>query len=486
MNDADRIPELFTDLFAALVGSPVQKPRPSSSVSLDVPPDADGMHVIVRTDRSDPELALLRGAETFPFGRTSTQARGPVTRVEAGKRPRGYAVYWLAKPPAGPMQVRRTSGNEPLHVWAIYDVGTALSLEGVPAGMAESDAIRGRIRLVSRRGNPVQRDLSYLEKVRFKLTLEDRSIELPASGEDAQSFDFGAGLEARDRPYVLRAEAFHDDGFLEVDPVEHAFRVVHRLPVALEAAPIRFETMAEEGWIAETRAILQAPPKVPVPLTFGLSASDDAVREHLRFEPATVTFGPETREVTVRVRLADPEALRWEARRYGGELVFAADETTSPLLSSGDRFTVPIDGTLQSWTLARWLREHRIALTAASGLLVLVVWGLGRSIASKFPPKARLHYVELDSPYPSDTLVRRHARHGAYRNARFRFPLGKKAKPQVTFVAIGSSFEVVPAPGITLVRVAPEGEEPRRRAFQGRWEERYRLGDRFEVWLTRS
>src|SRR5690606_22359241 len=121
----------------ALVGSPVQKPRPSSSVSLDVPPDADGMHVIVRTDRSDPELALLRGAETFPFGRTSTQARGPVTRVEAGKRPRGYAVYWLAKPPAGPMQVRRTSGNEPLHVWAIYDVGTALSLEGVPAGMAE-------------------------------------------------------------------------------------------------------------------------------------------------------------------------------------------------------------------------------------------------------------------------------------------------------------------------------------------------------------
>ena len=44
-------------------------------------------------------------------------------------------------------------------------------LEGVPAGMAESDAIRGRIRLVSRRGNPVQRDLSYLEKVRFKLTV---------------------------------------------------------------------------------------------------------------------------------------------------------------------------------------------------------------------------------------------------------------------------------------------------------------------------
>lgn len=485
-DDPNRVPELFTDVFAALVGSPVQKPAAAPAVTLDVPEDAAGMHVIVRTDAAEAPFTLTRSGQSFPFGKPPTEARGPDVRLERGKRPRGYAVTWLARPPAGPMQLARSSGSGPLSVWAIYDVGTALRFEGVGAGVPDGHAVKGAVRLVGRSGSPVRRDPSYLGKVRFRVTLADRTLELPARGKDAQPFDFGSALAARDAPYLLRATAEHDDGFLDVEPVEHSFRVVHRLPAVISIDPVRFDSMAEPGTIGTTRVRLTAPERVPVALGFMLSLSDDTARNDLRFEPAGLTFDERTREAEVRISFADPKALRWDAKRYGGELVVTPAPETAPLLSGESRFSAPIDGTLRSWTLLRWMREHRVALGLGLGVLLLLIWLVGRALAAKFPAKARIHYVEIGSQFPSDSLVKRYAKRGAYRSARSRFPLGKKSKPLVSFVARGQSFEVRPEPSAGLIRLAPEGEDPRRAPFTGRWDERYRLADRFEVWLTRS
>ena len=107
------------------------------------------------------------------------------------------------------------------------------------------------------------------------------------------------------------------------------------------------------------------------------------------------------------------------------------------------------------------------------------------AVAAKFPPKARIHYQELGEPFESDSLIKRYQKRGAYRSARFRFPLGKKAKPLVSFVASGSGFEVRPE-GTPVIEVGAVPEAERTKPFRGSWEQRYRLGDRYEVWLTRT
>ncbi len=481
---ADRVPEFFTDVFAALVGAAVLKPAPAASVTVNVPADAEQLHVVARLDDPSASIALDRGGVAFPFGKAKDQASGPIVRVERGRKARGYAVAWLKKPAAGAITVRRTKGQGPLSVWAIADVGTSLRIEKLGKVLPETAPLAGVAALRSGQGKPVARDPSYLGKVTFHVGLDGQPPRnIPAAGRDAVAFDFGR-LPPRDAPYALTLSADHAEGFLQVEPAKLSVRVIHQIPVVLSVEPVKFDTMAERETIARSKVRVVEPAKLPATVSFDVVLPPDAAKD-ISAMPTKLEFGPDAREAEIEFRFTDPEALRSTDRRYGGQLKVSVAASDSEFLSREKSFEAPIDGTLRSWTLSRWLQEYETELIIALLLLLLVVWLIGRAVAAKFPPKARIHYKELADPFESDSLIKRYQKRGAYRSARFRFPLGKKAKPLVSFVASGSGFEVRPE-GAAVVEIGSEPETERRKPFRGVWEQRYRLGDRYEVWLTRT
>ncbi len=485
-SSADRVPELFTDIFAALVGSPVDKPPASASVLLNVPPDTERLQLVVRTDSADLPVAFANeDGAAFPFGKTAAAARGPAFRVETGRKRRGYAVWSVDAPSPGRYTLARTSPGSALNVWALYDVGTALRIEKVAEALADGSKVTGVVALRSRHGKAIAWPGSYVDKLSFSVSVDGKPRPMRPDKSGAATFEFPA-LPPRAAPYAIEATARHDEGFLEVDPVKLEFRVVHRIPLSLSIDPVAFDSMAEPGTLTTCKVRVKSPAALPVPVTLQLSASDENTRQDLRFEPASVSFGPDAREAEIRVSFADPEALRWEDKRYGGQLTFSPNADTAPLLSGDAAFSTPVNGTLKSWTLKRWLEEHWGKLAIGLALLWLLLFVIGRAVASKFPPKARIRYVELESPFENDSLIKRYARHGAFRSARFSFPLGKKAKKLVTFTAKGRGFVLEGEAGTPVTRVSQEDALPSRGSQTGVWDERYRLGDRYEVWLTRS
>jgi Mg-chelatase subunit ChlD len=491
-DDADKVPEFFADVFAALVGAAVEKPAAATSVELSVPDDTDELSVVVRGDEREIGFELTRdGGGSFPFGLPADRARGPVLRLETGKKPRGYSVYSLKKPESGKLKVRRVKGTAPLRVWSIADAGTSLRIEGVPSVLAEGATLRGKVALRSRNGKPVPREPAFLSRVAFSVELSGTTpLALRANGRDEASFLLSGGLSPRDAPYVVTAAAMHDEGFLEVDPARHEVRVIHQVPLELETTPIRFDTMAEEGPIpllAPAIIRVRAPPEIPVDFHVQLSLPDGPARSDLRIDPPSVTFGPgKPREVALSVSFADPRSLRGVDRSYTADLELTVSAEQQALLKGSKQWKLPVQGTLRSWTLGRWLREYRWQIGIGTCVLLLLIWAIGRAVASRFPPKARIYSTELDTKFESDSLIKRHSRVGAYRSARFKFPLGKKARPLCLFVAQGSGFEIRPQHGTIVKLLDATPPEEKRTPFKGRWDERYQLGDRYSVKLTRS
>jgi hypothetical protein len=203
-----------------------------------------------------------------------------------------------------------------------------------------------------------------------------------------------------------------------------------------------------------------------------------------------VVFGPgKPRVVSLRLRWKDPESLRSHERLYAGPLVLEPDAASAKLLVGTKRWEIPIDGTLRAWTWRRYFDEYKWHLAIALTILLLVIYLIGRMIAAKFPPKARIHYVEVGQAFESDSLVKRYAKHGAFRSARFKFPLGKNARPLVWFQSTGAGFDVIPEKGTPITVLddtLPDDQRHKTTPFRGTWDQRYRLGDRWDVELTRS
>jgi hypothetical protein len=372
----------------------------------------------------------------------------------------------------------------------IADVGLSLRIE-MPGVVPETRAPLISVALRSRGGKPVPLDKAFLQKVSFVLELPGKPpARFPSGGRDSVQAT-SERLPPQAEPYVVRASAEHAEGFLQVEPVEHRFRVIHQVPLEIdESVSIEFDTMAEEGPIPLTAPALvrvKAPAELPTDFTLRFELAEGPIRSDLRFEPAAVTFGPgKPRELALQVSFANPEGLRSVDRNYEGALRLVLDPTQRPLASGKHEWSLAVRGSVQSWTLARWLREYRWQLGIGLLLLLLTIWGIGRAVARDFPAKARVHYVEVGQAFESDSLIRRFAKKGAYRSARLGFPLGKKAQKLASFVSTGAGFEVRPEKGrpVTIVGEPDAGEK--RTPFRGAWEQRYRLSDRFEVWLTRS
>lgn len=488
---AEQLPEFFAGIFAALVGAPVSKHQGPEVLRFRVPADAGQMHVVVPTDDPALRVELGHAGQSWPFGKPFDAQRGPELRVESGRVRRGYIVLWLREPAAGDYELRRTAGSAPLRAWVISDVGLSLRIESVGAVVPETEPPLVRVALRSRGGKPVPLDAEFLRKVTFSVELAGQpATRVSAGGRDAIELR-APKLAPRADPYLVRASAEHAEGFLSVDPAEHRFRVIHQVPLELDDGfSISFDTMAEEGPIplsAPAVVRVRSPAELPTELEVRLELPEGSMRQDLRFEPTSVRFGPgKPREVPLTVTFADPRALRSVDRSYEGALGLGLSPDHAKLVSGKQRWSIAVHGTVRSWTLGRWLSEYRWQLGIGTLLLLLAIWGVGRAVARDFPKKARIHYVEVGQSFESDSLIRRFARKGAYRSARLAYPLGKRAKKLVSFVSTGAGFEVRPEKGVPVTLVGDPDTSERRTPFRGAWEQRYRLGDRWDVWLTRS
>lgn len=481
------VPKIFADIFGGLVGAPVMQRSLDAgrqSVKFSVPKGADRLHVVLVPDSPADldKIRLSHGGKSVPFE--------PIRREE-----RTQSSYRLARvntSVAGDYELTG-SGTGRVEVLVIPDVGLSLVIEGVPDLLPEGAALDGKVALRTRLGDRVKLAPEYLSHVTFTVQLQEEAIFDGRPDENAE-VKLAAKKPLKRGKYVVSARASHGLGFLSVDPVSHHFSVEPRFSLTIDTHELAFDTMAEEGELIplteEGAFKLVAPKKMPVPITMKLTYPSDMLRDMFIEPTDEVTFGPgKPREHIIRLKWKDARALRTESHLYSGIVKIEPLPAHAKLLVGKRAWELPVKGKLREWTLMRWLEEYKWELLIALGILLLIIYAIGRFIAQTFPPKARIHYVEVGQEFESDSLIKRYARHGAYRNAKFKFPLGKKARPLVHFQSTGAGFMVLPAQGTTITildELMPETDRERRKPFKGYWEQRYRLGDRYEVWLTRS
>lgn len=481
------VPRIFASVFGALVGAPVLEEsldEGRSKVSFKVPDGADRLHVVLVPDKpGDLDLVrLTRGGENVPFEPTRKEERTQSAYRLARVTTKASGDYELVG-----------SGTGRIEVLVIPDVGLSLRIEGIPKLIPEGERLAGKVALRTRLGDEVKLAPAFLEHVTFTVTMGKDELfgGRPDAGAQAK---IGVGKPLSRGKYVIRASADHRLGFLDVPAVEHEVSVEPRFSMTIDTKKVAFDTMAEEGGLipmtAEGGFVLAAPANMPVDITMQLSFPDDMLRDMLIEPPDRITFGPDRpREHVIKLKWKDPRGLRTQAHHYSGLITITPEGDDGKLLVGKKKWEVPVDGQLREWTLMRWLEEYRWQIAIAILVLLLIVYLIGRALAQTFPAKARIHYVEVGQEFESDSLIKRYARHGAYRNARFKFPLGKKARPLVFFASTGAGFMVIPDEKITITvldDLLPETDRERRKPFKGEWDQRYRLGDRYEVWLIRS
>jgi Mg-chelatase subunit ChlD len=482
------VPRIFASIFGALIGAPVMQDRLDSGrgqTSFVVPKGASRLHVVFvpqSTRDLDGVTLSRRGAAALPCEPACIET--PAS---------GYRLARVGKNAAGTYEVRGAPSG-PVEVLVIPDVGLSLRIEGVPKVLSEGQKVQGKVALRTREGDAVKLSAEYLQDVVFTVSMGAVKLLETAPGAAGEAQFASPSALARGQ-YSLAATASHRQGLLDVPQANAAFVVMPQFALQIEGGAIRFDTMAEEGPIPTkpkqpVPITVTAPAKLPTDITLDVRLPEGRPQRDLKIQPAQITFGPDKpRQATVTLTWKDPETLRGDDRRYQGEIALVPLAEHARLLTGDKAWGIELDGKLRSWTLARYLDEYKWEIAIGLCLLLLILWIVGRVVADKFPPKARVHYVAVGEQFETDSLIKRRAEHGAYRSAKFGFPLGKKAKKLCFFRAEGRGFEVLPEEKITVTILddtLPEGDRERRKSFKGRWQQRYRLSDRYEVWLTRS
>ncbi len=491
--DGAQLPVFFASIYSTLVGAPVATPKTApaevSSLTVEILPGARRAAIIADA-AGDPALGLGLvgpdgGAAPFVLRSFNTTAEGA----------NGYRVLALNAPAPGAYRVERRQGTAPLKVELMQEVGLRLAIENLPRVVPEGSAPTVSVGLRSAAGSPVPLSSEYLAEVRASLVhIQPGQPPTPY----ALTLDATASAAVRLPSFVpgdheVGATAAHTRGLLDVAPVTMKVKALHQLDLAFAPVRIAFDVMADERPLASNLSIALAAGALPIPQTFTVDWSGVENGAHLVFEPTEFTLGPDARTVPVTVRLRSPEALRRSSLDVRGHPVIRAKQ---PELYKGRSEWAPITvaGRVKPWDWRRYFEAYRTSILTALALLVLLLWIIGRAVAGKWSKKARLHFVDLEDPTKMETtlnLARKSKSHLPFRSARHHCGRGgtpgkRSKKRYCTVVAKGPrTFRVIPRD--RAVAYDRDGEErTTRKPFRGRWEERYRLGDRYEIWLTRS
>lgn len=492
---ADQLPRFFAAIYSALVGAVVEEPtgidQEQTTFRFEVLRGARRVAVVAAA-AGNPALRLSLGG---PGGAApSPRRRGFNTDTPAAH---GYRLLSLDAPAAGQYRLSCIASHPLCETLVIEEVGLRLAIEGLPRAGRDGTAPRITVGLRSSAGDPVRLSGEFLSQVRVEMTFgpagsepEPRPLTLdPEAQAEVALPALAPGT------YRFTARARHTQGLLHVPPVEAAIEVIHQLEIDLARSKIAFDVMAEDGDDDLSRGAvirLAEGTKLPVEQEFVADWSGVSGRDLLEHGPERFTLGPEKASVPVVLRFRDQSGLRGRSERFEGTVKV---RPVSAELFRGDPSWEPleIDGRLRPWDWRRYYREYAIYLWSGVGGSLLLVLILGFLVRRRWPKRAKLHYIDKEDPTGQETaisLARRSRSKLPYRSDRHR--IGRGGRPgrarkrrYCTFVATGRRFKVVP--GDVSLTYERDGEErTARQPFQGRWEERYQLGDKYEVWLTRG
>lgn len=494
----DQLPRFFASIYSALVGAPVEEPRSVDQgidrIGFDVLKGAGRVAVVVDA-AGDGELDLSVNAPGKSVPRFTIRPFNVDT-----PQANGYRMVALERPEPGRYEIVRTRGSAPLKIQVIQEVGLKLAVEGLPSAAPDGIAPQITLALRTSAGEPVTLAPEFLAHidVDFQLTngtgatprVEQKSLRLDRAGETTLGIPaLGPGQ------YTAKARAAHRLGLLSVPDVTAKLQVIHQIEVEFDSTQLTFDVMAEESQelAPELSFRLAEGSELPIEQEFTADWTAISDREDLELGPERFTLGPQKRSVTVQVKLRAPGQLRSKSARFEGKVVLRPVHTE--LFRGEPEWNgMTVDGHLRPWDFWRYYQEYKLFLWSTLGGLFVLFWIIGRIMAKRWPKKARFHYVDLEDPTKTETsfrVARKSKSHLPFRSDRHRCGRGgtpgKKGKRRYCDVVTRGfrGFRVVPRD--VSVSYARDGDElTTRKPFDGKWEERYQLGDRYEIWLTRS
>ncbi|MBI2898420.1 MAG: VWA domain-containing protein [Deltaproteobacteria bacterium] len=471
------LPAFFASIFAALVGAPVEPPvRFGDAGAIRIHRGARSVSVVVPT--SDRELRLeLDGARV-------TRARDDY-HEPAGKPPEGYRFLQVDRPSPGTVTLRRASGDDaPLSAWVIQDLGLRLGLVAPEGVVPEGTAFAPSAGLVSASGETVPLSPEFLRNVTIEVECDGRKEARTLVGAERVSLECGVLAPGVHR---IAARARHAAGFLSVDEVARDVEVVRQIAISIGGAPLAFRTKAVPGFHAQTTAAVRSG-ALPIQQRFRVDWTGISNVADLEVGPSEVALEPTKGSFLLSARLRDHESLRDVSRDYRGQVQITPLE---PRLYAGEAaWSVPVEGHLDAWTLWDYWELYRTRILVGLGILLAVLWIVGRLAAAAFGAKHKLYYHRPDETEAAASSVRlaRSKSFLPFRSARH--PIGGDGKPRsarrhCVLVATRRGFRIVPDESHVVEKLEAGGEEERRQPFDGRLETRYRTGD-FVFWVSRE
>jgi len=548
-HDVTKIPAFFAQIFAALVGAPVESlpganqkapyqfevVKGTRAVAAVVPVLADKkFDVAIRrvggkaapagtktSAKPTGKQAALKQTETVV---TPTRARHDDEMGQGrhkGQVLAGYRLLWLDHPKQGTYRLVARSGKKGrFQAQVIMDVGLKLAWQApLPKPIypeRKQGNITFRFALRTASGKKVSGlSKKFMQGMRFFWQLNRKGVVAPVAAGQPQ-FDPSHPMESMvaqiptaklpEGTYSLDVWAAHDKGFFELQHLTFHFRVIEYIKMSMVWSTKDFHIKSKEGWSLD-RWVEAAPDRdlkavewfvldlsrIPNRDLLVIKLSNSTKDCHVSGRKISanhvkVCFHEKSQGIRLDLGLKTWTKARKKNASFAGTVTLTA--TTPAIFKGPTSWQTKTKGTIVAWTWKDWLSFYRNWILAALIALFILIWIIGRILAGAFAPKATLYYRELEDS--SDEASR--------------FALGRRVKSHLPFKSAKHDIgghNGKPRSGKTLATIiaargggfliqphsavtATEDDEEHREIFRGRYDDHYKTGDQYEFWVTRT
>ena len=544
-HDVTKIPAFFAQIFAALVGAPVES-LPSTdkqaaylfevvkgtrAVAAVVPVLADKKFDVAIERVGDKAAHSDAKTSTKPAGKNQKANAVTPTRTRhddemgqgkhKGQVLAGYRLLWLDHPKRGTYRLVARSGRKGrFQAQVVMDVGLKLAWQApMPKPVypeRKQGSIEFRFALRTASGQKVAGlSKTFMQGMRFFWQLNRKGVVAPIATGQPQ-FDPSRPMETMvaqiptaklpEGSYTLDVWAAHDKGFFELQHLTFHFRVIEYIRMSMVWSTKDFHIKSKEGWTLG-RWVEAAPGRdlkavqwfvvdlSGIPnrnlLVIKLSNSTKECRvfgRKISANQVKVCFHKKTQGLRLDIALKSWTKARKKNASFAGTVTLTA--TTPAIFKGATSWQTKTKGTIVAWTWKDWLAFYRNWIIAALIALFILIWIIGRVLAGAFAPKATLYYRELEDNSDEASrfaLGRRVKSHLPFRSAKHDIG-GHSGRPRggktlATLIAArGGGFLIQPHGAVTAI----EDNEEHRELFRGRYGNHYKAGDQHEFWVTRT
>lgn len=528
-SDVSRIPGFFAEIFAALVGAPVEALPPhgkpmSSTYDFKVIKGTRAMAVVVPTLGDKSFSVKIERLEAKKGSDAKVERVREYNEQDAkGRVLAGYRFFWLADPKPGTYRVMHVKGaSKSFRAQILLDVG--LKLVWLPPLLQETypETIEGELKakfgLRTASGDKVaglsekfMSDMRFYWQVRREGTLMPLATGTPvfdpANPMKPMELSVPRSKVTRGK-YTVEIWAAHEKGFFELRRASHNFKVVKFIEMDADLANSSFDIKARQGfkkkgWVTlHLKNDLESPQKFVLDLS-GIASRDQInlrltndtkecriKRKLIKAHMVEICLHKKEQGVRIDLTLRKWTTARKKERSFKGVVRLIP---VKPQLFKGKKsWQTETAGVVRPWSLADWIRFYKWYLIAAIALFVILLWLFGRAVAGKFPPKAMLYYKDMEDKASEPSSYR----------------IGQKATSFLPFVSAshdiggsgvprsgkvlctlrakaGGTFMI--KPGAVAVSFEMDGEkQSQKNPFDGRFDQHYTVGEQYEIWLTRT